>query len=74
MGMEKKANIIKGPRPRVQRGRLTALGAEGCGRLWRLVVFASAQGATAVGPLRVVDCPAGNDYKVSVTKVTFSII
>ena len=37
----------------------------------------SAQGFVSLtGPLapRVVDCPAGNAYKVSVTEFTFSII
>ena len=33
-----------------------------------------AQGATAPAALRVVDCPSGNAYKVSVTGFTFSII
>ena len=33
-----------------------------------------AQGATAPAALRVVDCPSGNTYKVSVTGLAFSVI
>ena len=40
----------------------------------RRVVYRFAQGATAPAALRVVDCPSGNAYKVSVTGFTFSII
>ena len=41
---------------RVQRGRLTALRAEGCGRLSAAGCVRFAQGATAPAALRVVDC------------------
>ena len=43
-------------------------------RLCRRVVFASAQGATAPAALKVADCPAGNEYKVSVTGLAFYVI
>ena len=33
-----------------------------------------AQGATAALPLKVVDCPEGNAYKVSVTGLAFYVI
>ena len=33
-----------------------------------------AQGATAALPLKVVDCPEGNAYKVSVTGLAFCVI
>ena len=54
-------------------------GSEGGGGGWRRglcrrVVFAIAQGATAALPLRVVDCPVGNAYKVSVTGLAFYVI
>ena len=42
--------------------------------LCRRVVFASAQGATITTALRVVDCPSGNTYEVSVTDLAFCII
>ena len=44
---------------RVQRGRLTALRAEGCGRLSAAGYVRFAQGATAPTALKVVDCPYG---------------
>ena len=59
---------------RVQRGRLTALRAEGCGRLSAAGCVRFAQGATAPAALRVVDCPSGNAYKVSVTGLAFYVI
>ena len=72
---------------KVQRGRLTGLRPEGCGRLMaagcveglrkkvlRIDGPFRAQGFLSLtGPLapRVVDCPAGNAYKVSVTGLAF---
>ena len=69
---------------------MTAFQAEGCGggfaadfikkgaRLAPQVVQKGcvrfAQGATAALPLKVVDCPEGNAYKVSVTELTFCVI
>ena len=54
--------------------RLTGLRPEGCGRLMAAGCVRFAQGATAPAALRVVDCPSGNAYKVSVTGFTFSVI
>ena len=66
-----------------------AFGPEGCGsalraqiikkgarlrrRLCRRVVFASLRGRQPFGS-RVVDCPMGNAYKVSVTGLAFCVI
>ena len=36
--------------------------------------IAFAQGATAPAALKVADCPAGNEYKVSVTGLAFYVI
>lgn len=59
---------------KVQRGRLTGLRPEGCGRLSAAGCVRFAQGATAPAALRVADCPSGNAYKVSVTVLAFCII
>ena len=42
-------------------------------RLCRRVVFASLKGRRPFGP-RVVDCPTGNAYKVSVTGLAVCVI
>ena len=42
--------------------------------LCRRVVVRFAQGATSPAALRVVDCPSGDEYKVSVTGLAFCVI
>jgi len=53
---------------------LTALRAEGCGRLSAAGYVRFAQGATVPAALRVADCLSGNAYKVSVTDSPFCVI
>ena len=57
--------------PTVMLKKRGAAGAAGCVEgLW----FASAQGAIAPAALRVVNCPTGNAYKVSVTGLAVCVI
>ena len=47
---------------------MTALRAEGCGRLSAAGCVSLRSGGDSPTGLRVVDCPVGNAYKVSVMR------